>query len=119
MHRSTREHTKTKDMIATKFIGRTNPFTGESNIKIVPVPDRRTKIKGTTGYDEHFVKLLDFKQAMRVPEDEFQAVRVAIRRFMSNHNINTTCAVRQMKEPATKTYTIWLVNTPPKTRSKP
>lgn len=105
-------------MNVTKFIGKTNPFTGESTIKIVPVPDRRTKIKGTTGYDEHFVKLLDFKQAMRVPEEEFTAVRVAIRRFMSNHNISDTCAVRQMKEHATKTYTIWLVNVPPKTRSK-
>ena len=105
-------------MSVTKFATKRNPFTGEPNIKVVPVPDARTKIKGTTAHDDFFMQLLDFKQALRIPEDEFQGVRVAIRRFMSNHNIDKTCAVRQKKEPETRTYTLWLVNTPPKTRSK-
>ena len=105
-------------MTVTKFATRHNPFTGEPNIKIVPVPDARERIKGTTAYDEYFNQLLDFKQAMQIPEDEFQAILKAMGRFLVNNKLGNTCAIRQKKDPRTRTYFMWIVNTPPKTRIK-
>lgn len=103
-------------MTVTKFATRHNPFTGEPNIKIVPIADVRERIKGTTAYDEYFKQIMDFKQAMQIPENEFQATRKALDRFLVNKSLKGTCSVRQKKNPQTKTYLLWIVNVPPKTR---
>jgi len=106
-------------MTATKFATNYNPFTGESSIKIVPIPNIGFKTKGKTIYDEHFEKLLDFKQAMEIPEDQFQAVRKALGRFLVYRGIKDKCSIRQMKHARTKTYALWMTNQPTKSRSKP
>ena len=50
-------------MNVTKFVGKTNPFTGEDVIKLVPIPVVCGRsIKGKTAHDEKFEKLLEFKQ---------------------------------------------------------
>jgi hypothetical protein len=103
-------------MTASKFVGTTNPFTGEDLIKVVPIPPVHSKSKGTTAHDAKFEHLLDFKQALQMPEHEFAGVRKALQRFLDNKGIRDTTSVRQFKDYKTKTYTIWLVNEPPKVR---
>ena len=100
----------------TKFASKANPFTGEELVKIVPIPKVHIKAKGTTKYDDKFEQLLDFQQAMQMPEYEFPSVRKALQRFMDNRNLRTTVSIRQFKDYKTKTYTVWLVNEPPKVR---
>lgn len=103
-------------MTSSKFIGTTNPFTGEDLIKVVPIPQVHSKLKGTTANDAKFKKLLDFKQALQLPEHEFDSIRRQLQRFMDNQGIRGTASVRQHKDHKTKTYTLWLVNEPPKVR---
>lgn len=105
-------------MTVTKFATTYNPFTGESNIKIVPIPNIGSKGKGKTIYDEHFERLLDFEQAMQIPEDQFHAVRRALGRFLVYRDIKDKCSIRQMKHPKTKTYALWISNQPTQSRSK-
>jgi hypothetical protein len=99
---------------SSTFAGRVNPFTGQDLIKFVPVPNVPSKRKGMTAHDEKFEKLLDFEQALSMPETEFQAVRKALQRFMDNRGIRQQVTIRQHKDYRTKTYTIWLANEPPK-----
>ena len=103
-------------MTTSRFAGSNNPFTGEDLIKVVPIPKVNAKAKGTTANDAKFEKLLDFKQAIQLPEYEFASVRRQLQRFMINRGIRTTASVRQHKDYKTKTYTLWLVNEPPKVR---
>ena len=103
-------------MTATRFATSHNPFTGQSNIKIVPIPNIGFKTKGKTIYDEHFEKLLDFKQAMEIPEDHFHAVRKAMGRFLVYRGIRDKCSVRQMKHTHNKTYSLWLANKTPRSK---
>lgn len=98
----------------TTFASKVNIFTGEDLVKIVPIPNVHSKSKGTTKYDDKFEQLLDFKQAMQMPEIEFAGVRKALQRFMDNRGLRTTASIRQFKDYKTKTYTLWLVNKPPK-----
>ena len=100
----------------SKFASKTNPFTGEDLVKIVPIPAVHSKAKGTTKYDDKFEHLLDFKQAMQMPEGEFSGARKALQRFMYNRDLRATVSIRQFKDYKTKTYTMWLVNEPPKVR---
>ncbi len=107
-------------MNVTKFVGRVNPFTGEDIIKLVPIPVVLGRsMKGQTAHDEKFEKLLEFKQALRVPDDEFQGVRKALHRFMQNKGLSKIHAVRQCKDYRTKSYSLWLVETPPVLRPRP
>lgn len=98
----------------TKFASKINPFTGEQLVKVVPIPKVHSKAKGTTKYDDKFEQLLDFQQAIQMPEDEFGGLRKALQRFMDNRGIRATVSIRQFKDYRTKTYTVWLVNEPPK-----
>ena len=85
-----------------------------SAIAFVPIPDKPARgAKGTTLYDEEFKKLLNFKQAMRVPEFQFGGMRKALQRFLDNRGLRQTVSMRQKKDYKTKSYTIWLVNEPP------
>ena len=107
-------------MNVTKFVGRVNPFTGEDVVKLVPIPVVCGRsIKGKTAHDEKFEKLLEFKQALQIPDDEFQAVRKALHRFMENKGLTKVHAVRQYKDHRTKSYSLWLVETPPIPRPRP
>lgn len=106
----------------TTFASKVNIFTGEDLVKIVPIPEVHSKTKGTTKYDKKFEQLLDFKQAIQMPELEFSGVRKALQRFMDNRGLRATASIRQFKDYKTKTYTMWLANEPPKVvipRSKP
>lgn len=106
-------------MSVTQFATRHNPFTGESLIKLVPIPVACGRsLKGGTKYDDEFMGILDCTQALRIPESEFQAMRKALYRFMTNHGIQHSHSVRQYKNRKTKNYSLWLVNEPPKTRRK-
>ena len=92
---------------------------GKVNVRMIPIPDdAHTKRKGTTKYDEHFEKLMDFKEAMQVPENDFSLIRKAITRFLTFRGLTDSVSVRQMKDHRTKTYLIWLANEPPLKRSK-
>jgi hypothetical protein len=95
-------------MTATRFAPVVNIFTGQDVIEIVPIPDLPARgTKGTTLHDDKFDKLVDFKQALKVPEHEFGGMRKALQRYLDNHGL------RQKKDYKTKSYTIWLVNEPP------
>jgi hypothetical protein len=100
-------------MTATRFAPVVNIFTGQDVIELVPVPTISTKRKGTTQHDAKFEKLLDFKQALKVPEHEFGGMRKALQRFLDNKGLRKQVSMRQMKDHRTKSYTIWLANEPP------
>ena len=85
-----------------------------SAITFVPIPDKPGRgAKGTTLHDEEFKKLLNFKQAMRVPEFQFGGMRKSLQRFLDNRGLRQKVSMRQKKDYKTKSYTIWLVNEPP------
>ncbi len=101
-------------MTATRFAPIQNIFTGKDVIQFVPIPERPARgEKGTTLHDDKFVKLLDFKQALQVPEFQFGGMRKALQRFLDNNGLRKKVSMRQKKDYKTKTYTIWLVNQPP------
>ena len=100
----------------TRFAPVHNIFTGEEVIRFVPIPQGHTKRKGETMHDEKFDKLMDFEQALLVPEYDFASVRKALQRYMDNKGIRQTTSVRQKKDARTKSYTIWLVNEPPQVK---
>jgi hypothetical protein len=103
-------------MTATRFAAATNIFTGHEIIDLVPIPELPGRgAKGTTFHDAKFNKLMEFKQAVRVPENEFSAVRKALQRYIKNKGLQGTVSARQRKDVKTKSYTVWLVNQPPKT----
>jgi hypothetical protein len=86
----------------------------DSTITFVPIPDKPARgAKGTTLHDDEFKRLMNFKQAMRVPEHEFGGMRKALQRYLDNHGLRKTVSMRQKKDYKTKSYTIWLVNEPP------
>lgn len=103
-------------MTATRFAPTINPFTHEEVVRFVPIPKVHTKRKGETQHDDKFKTLLDFKQALLVPEHEFGGIRKALQRFLDNQNLRQTVTIRQRKDHRTKSYTIWLANEPPQVR---
>ena len=105
-------------MTATRFAPVTNIFTGEEVIRFVPIPQVSTKRKGETQHDVKFTTLLDFKQALLVPEHEFGGMRKALQRFLDNRNLRASVTMRQRKDHRTKSYTIWLANEPPQVHIK-
>jgi hypothetical protein len=82
-------------------------------MRLVPIPHTHTKRKGTTQHDAKFDKLMDFKQALLVPEHEFGGMRKALQRYLDNHGLRQKVSMRQLKDPRTKSYTIWVVNISP------
>lgn len=104
-------------MTATRFAPVTNIFTGEEVIRFVPVPQVNSRIKGKTQYDEKFLKLLKFEQALLIPEHGYDSVRRSMQRFLINHGLKDKVSFRQRKDHRTKSYTIWLVNEPPQART--
>jgi hypothetical protein len=100
-------------MTATRFVPVLNIFTGQDVIEVVPIPNVSTKRKGTTQHDDKFEKLMDFKQALKVPEHDFGGMRKALQRFLDNKGLRKQVSMRQKKDHRTKSYTIWLVNEPP------
>jgi hypothetical protein len=105
-------------MTATRFAPVTNIFTGEEVIRFVPIPQVSTKRKGETQHDAKFTTLLDFKQALLVPEHEFGGMRKALQRFLDNRNLRASVTMRQRKDHRTKSYTIWLADEPPQVHIK-
>jgi hypothetical protein len=108
LHNFEEEH-----MTATRFASVKNIFTGQDVIEFVPVPTISTKRKGTTQHDAKFEKLLDFTQALKVPEHDFGGMRKALQRFLDNKGLRKQVSMRQLKDHKTKSYTIWLANEPP------
>lgn len=103
-------------MTATRFAPIVNIFTGQDVIEIVPIPTQPARgSKGTTLHDDKFDKLMEFKQALKVPEHGFGGMRKALQRYIDNHGLRKKVSIRQKKDHKTKSYTIWLVNEPPKT----
>lgn len=84
-------------------------------MRFVPIPELPARgAKGTTLHDDKFDKLIDFKQALLVPENEFGGMRKALQRYLDNKGLRQQVSMRQKKDYKTKSYTIWLVNEPPK-----
>lgn len=101
-------------MTSTRFAPVLNIFTGQEIIELVPIPDLPGRgTKGTTLHDDKFDKLVDFKQALKVPEHEFGGMRKALQRYLDNKGLRQKVSMRQKKDYKTKSYTIWLVNEPP------
>ncbi len=101
-------------MTATRFAPVVNIFTGQEVIELVPIPNLPGRgTKGTTLHDDKFDKLVDFKQALKVPEHGFGGMRKALQRYLDNKGLRATVSMRQKKDYKTKSYTIWLVNEPP------
>lgn len=100
-------------MTATRFAPTINIFTGKEVIDFVPIPKTRTNRKGTTQHDAKFERLLDFKEALSVPERDFGGMRKALQRFLDNRNLRSAVSMRQLKDHKTKSYSLWLVNEPP------
>ena len=97
-------------MTATKLL---NIFEA-STIELVPIPDKPARgAKGTTLHDAEFKKLLNFKQALRIPEHEFGGIRKALQRFLDNHQLRQKVSMRQKKDHRTKTNTICQDDDPP------
>lgn len=88
------------------FVGGSNPFTGDSTIKVVPKPKITPKVKGTTKYDDKFEQLIDGTQALQVESSEFQAVRKALQRFIEMRGLNMT--VRQSRSKKTQINHLYL-----------
>jgi hypothetical protein len=109
------QHTfERNQMTATRFAPVTNIFTGEEVMRFVPIPELPARgAKGTTLHDDKFDKLMDFKQALLVPEHEFGGMRKALQRYLDNKGLRQQVSMRQKKDYKTKSYTIWLVNQPP------
>jgi hypothetical protein len=103
-------------MTATRFAPVVNPFTREEVVRFVPIPHIHTKKKGTTQHDDKFDKLMDFKQAMVIPEHEFGGVRKALQRYLDNKGLRQKVSMRQFKNPRTKSFTIWVADVPPQVR---
>ena len=83
-------------------------------MRFVPIPELPARgAKGTTLHDDKFDKLIDFKQALLVPENEFGGMRKALQRYLDNKGLRQQVSMRQKKDYKTKSYTIWLVNEPP------
>jgi hypothetical protein len=102
-------------MTATRFAPVVNIFTGQEVIELVPIPTLPGRgAKGTTLHDAKFDKLMGFKQALKVPEHDFGGMRKALQRYLDNHGLRKKVSMRQKKDYKTKSYTIWLVNEPPK-----
>jgi len=92
---------------------------GQQNVRLVPIPPvAASSRKGTTMYDQHFTKLLEFAEAMQVPDHEFEAVRKAATRFLTFRELSAKVSVRQKKDHRTKTYMIWFLDQPPIKRKK-
>ena len=91
---------------------------GRENVRVVPIPEAaRSTRKGSTMYDEKLQTLMEFKQALQMPEHEFESVRKAATRFLQFRELDKTISVRQKKDHRTKTYLLWFVNTPPAGRT--
>lgn len=105
-------------MTATKFAPVHNIFTGQevSSLTVVPIPNVHSKLKGTTLYDEKFHTLMKFDQALNVPEIQFDSIRKSLQRYLENRDLRQKVSIRQFKDSKTKSYTVWLVNEPPKVR---
>jgi hypothetical protein len=105
-------------MTATKFAPVRNIFTGQEvqKLEVVPIPNVHSKLKGTTLHDEKFHTLMKFDQALKVPEVEFDSVRKSLQRYLENRDLRQKVSIRQFKDSKTKSFTIWLVNEPPKVR---
>lgn len=82
---------------------------GERNLRFATVPEYAGRAdKGKTKYDEAFDRLLaDGKEAIRMPEDEFAAMKKAMQRFIDNRQLKGKVFIRQRKDARTKTYLLW------------
>lgn len=105
-------------MTATRFAPVTNIFTGEEVIRFVPIPQVNTKRKGETQHDAKFTTLLDFKQALLIPEQDYDSVRRSMQRFLINRGLKDKVSFRQRKDHRTKSYTVWLADEPPQVHIK-
>lgn len=82
---------------------------GERNLRFATVPELAGRAdKGKTKYDDHFDRLLlDGKEAVRMPEDEFAAIKKAMQRYIDNRKLKGKVFIRQRKDSRTKTYLLW------------
>ena len=82
---------------------------GERNLRFATTPELAGRAdKGKTKYDEHFHRLLaNGKEALRMPEDEFAAIKKAMQRYIINRELGGKVFIRQRKDARTKTYLLW------------
>lgn len=92
----------------TTWADKANPYNGKVPVREVPIPKRSTMRKGHTKYDEEFEKLLTFKTAIEMHEDNFSAMQRALKRFIKFRDLVGKVTVRQQLNPMTRHITLWL-----------
>ena len=82
---------------------------GERNLRFAAVPAYAGRAeKGKTKYDEDFDRLLaNRSEALRMPEDEFAAMKKAMQRFIDNRELRGKVFIRQRKDRLSRTYLLW------------
>lgn len=75
-----------QQVIQSKFVGHTNPWTGKM-FKEVPIPQITKKKLGTTKYDDLFDDLMKMKKAIEVDHDLIQSLRRGWQRYVKNRNL--------------------------------
>lgn len=92
----------------TSFANTVNPFTNRVPLKTVPIPKVPKPRKGSTKYDEEFVKLLEFKSAIESSRDGAVTLRRALGRFLQFRNLRKTISIRTQLNKDTQQVTLWL-----------
>lgn len=82
---------------------------GERNLRFAAVPAYAGRAeKGKTKYDKDFDRLLaNRSEALRMPEDEFAAMKKAMQRFIDNRELRGKVFIRQRKDRLSRTYLLW------------
>lgn len=92
----------------TTWANKIDPYTGKVPVKEVPVPARKAQRKGATKYDEEFHKLMTFKTAIEMHEDNFPSIQRALKRYVKFRDLGSKVCIRQQLNPMTRHITVWL-----------
>lgn len=82
---------------------------GQKNLRFATAPALAGRAnKGRTKYDAHFERLMENnEEALRMPYDEFAAMKKAMQRYIDNKGMRGQVLIRQHKDVRTKTYLLW------------
>ena len=92
----------------TSWANKRSPYTGTVPMKEVPIPKIVQPRKGHTKYDEEFHKLMTFKTAIEMHEDNFPSIQRALKRYVKFRDLGSKVCIRQQLNPMTRHITVWL-----------
>jgi hypothetical protein len=76
--------------------------------QFVPKPRKPKQGKGTTKRDAHFDRMLAEDVAIRIPMDDFDAVRRGWDRYETNRGLKGQYSFRRELDVKLKAYVVWL-----------